>query len=159
MSIRDAKLLFSSSQTFCATAAITQAVSTNIIDLGAEQLQIGSGTPLYLNVMLENDHATNNVGQTGYIDFKLDHDTGSTFVDTGPALIMKRVNIDRLVEISQSDGVVLQVALPGKSKRYLRMVYTRGLDASTAFTSPLHINSWLGAAVPETNVGTGPNDI
>ena len=152
--IRDAKLIFSTSQTFCATDLTTQAVSTNIVDLGAEDLGIGHGTPLYLNVRLEGDHTVNALGNTGYVDFKLDHDTGSTFVDTGPGVFTKRVNIDKLTGISGTNGWVIRQAIPGETKRYLRMVYVRGLDASTAFTSPLHISSWISGATPETNVGT-----
>lgn len=151
--IRDAKLIFSTSQTFCSTDLTTQAVSTNTIDLGAEDLGIGHGTPLYLNVMIESGH-TANVFSTGYVDFKLDHDTGTNWADTGPGLFMKRVNTNKLPGISGSNGYIVRQAIPGNTKRHLRMIYTRGLNADTAFTNPLHISAWISGATPDSDVGT-----
>jgi len=152
--ITDAKLIFGTSQTFCSTDLFSQAISTNIVDLGAEDLGIGHGTPLYLNVRIESGHATNAMGATGYMDFKLDHDTGTNWADTGPGVFMKRLNIDELPGISGTNGWIIRQAIPGNTKRYLRMIYHRGLNADTAFTEPLHISSWITGATPETDVGT-----
>jgi hypothetical protein len=157
MSIMDAKLIFSDCQTFASTDLTTQAASTNTIDLGAEDLAMGSGTPLYLNIQLAEDFVTNNLGTTGTITFKLDNDTGTNWADTGPSLIEKKVNIGTLTTIGAVAGnhQILRQALPtGPIKRYLRMLYVRGVDASTGFTSALHIDAWITAAVPETDVGT-----
>ena len=154
MSIMDAKLVFSDCQTFASTDLTTQAASTNIIDLGAEDLKIGAGTPLYLNIRCAESFTT-NLGTTGYLVFKLDHDTGSTFVDTSPSLIEKKINISDVVTIGSANRWILRQALPaGDIKRYLRLIYVRGLDASTAFTGGIHFDAWISSATPDRDVGT-----
>lgn len=154
MSIMDAKLVFSACQTICQTDAFTQFISTNIVDLGAEDLEIGAGTPLYLNIRFATEWYTTAFGATGYVDFQLDHDTGSTFVDTSPAVFKKRVNISDLITMGTGNGWIVRQAIPGVTKRYLRLMYTRGLNADSSFTSPCCINAWIAGAAPETNVGT-----
>ena len=155
MSIMDKNLVFSDCQTFAFTDLTTQAASTNLVDLGAEDLQIGNGTPLYLNIRCAESFTT-TLGSTGYVVFKLDNDTGSTFVDTGPSLIEKKMNIAELIIVGSANRWILRQALPhGKIKRYLRLVYVRGLDASTGFsTGGLHFDSWISSAVPDRDVGT-----
>jgi hypothetical protein len=149
MSIRDAKLIFSSTQTVGATAAATQTFSTNIIDLGAENLDIGSGTPLYLNITIATPYTF--IGATEWCSFKLQGSTGAAFAATDTFLLEKRMRIPEIQAASDSDGVILQVAIPNSHSRYLRLMYWRH-NAETAWAT--EFNAWVSGATPLTKVGT-----
>ncbi len=151
--IRDAKLILSSAQTVGATATATQTFSTNIIDLGATDLDIGIGTPLYLNIYTANAYTF--IGATEWCAFKLQGGTGSTFVDTGSYLIEKRMRIPEIQAANDSDGKILSVSIPsdmtGLPNRYLRLKYFRS-NAETAWAA--EFNAWIGPPAPLSRKGT-----
>jgi hypothetical protein len=78
--ILDDKLLLSDKQRICFTAATTRTLSTNLIDLGAEDLGIGAGTPLYLSIRTCATF-THGAPLTGGITFKLKSATGTAQLD------------------------------------------------------------------------------
>lgn len=151
--IRDAKLILSDAQTVGATAAATQTFSTNIIDLGDTDLDIGIGTPLYLNIYIATPDTF--VGATEWCAFQLQGGTGSSFVDTGSFLIEKRMRISEIQAASDSDGKIVSVSLPsdmtGLPNRYLRLKYWRS-NAETAWAT--HFDAWIGPPAPLSRIGT-----
>lgn len=147
MSIMDAKLLLSDKQRICFTAATTRTLSTNLIDLGAEDLGIGAGTPLYLSI---RTCATFTHGSplTGGITFKLKSATGAAFNDT--ASIIEKTMLNSTMKANQT---VLSVSLPPTTNRYLRLLYAKSTQANTGFTNSF-VDAWLGPVQLETDVGT-----
>lgn len=154
MSIMDAKLVLSDCQTVMVTDGFTQCFSTNIIDLGAEQLEIGAGTPLYLNIRIAEAY-TFDVGATEWSRFQLQAATGSSFVDTDTFLVSKEMRPSHLQAANLTDRWILRVSIPGtklESKRYLRLKYHRHSGA-TGWTSA-QFDAWISGATPESHVGT-----
>lgn len=148
MAIMDAKLVFSDCQTICFTAAAqTQTISTNIVDLGAEDLDIGAGTPLYLNIRIGPTIDVPGRPVTGDLTFKLKTATGSAFNNTG-TLIERRLLASQIT----AGKWIMRLPIPQETNRYLRLMYVKGATG-TGYTS-LTVSGWLSPAVPETNVGT-----
>lgn len=147
MSIMDAKLVLSDKQRICFTAAgATQTLSTNLIDLGAEDLEIGAGTPLYLSVRTCNTW-TSGAPLTGSLTIKLKSATGTAFNDT--ASILEKTMQNSTLSANQT---LLAVSLPPTTNRYLRLAYVKGATG-TGFTNSF-VDAWLHGAAPETDVGT-----
>jgi len=146
--IHDAKMVLSDKQRICFTAATTRTLSTNLIDLGAEDLNIGIGTPLYLSI---RTCATFTYGAplTGGITFKLKSATGTAFNDT--ASILEKTLLNSTMKPNQT---ILQVSIPGTGvKRYLRLLYAKSTQANTGFTNSF-VDAWIHTAPPESDVGT-----
>jgi len=154
MSIRDAKLVLSDNQTVMSTDLATNCYSTNLIDLGAEDLEIGEGTPLYLNIRISEAY-TYVVGATGWAEFSLQTATGSTFVDTDTFLVSKKMKMGHLAAANLTDRWVLKCSIPGMmddSNRYLRLKYWKA-DGATGWTNA-HFDAWISGATPDSHIGT-----
>jgi hypothetical protein len=148
MAILDDKLVLSDKQRICFTAATTRTLSTNLIDLGAEDLGIGAGTPLYLSI---RTCATFTHGSplTGGISFKLKSATGTAFNDT--ASIIEKTMLASTLKANQT---ILSVSLPTTGvKRYLRLLYAKSTQANTGYTNSF-VDAWIGPTQLETDVGT-----
>ena len=153
MSITDAKLIFSDSQAMGKpTTASTQIASTNVLDLGAAKLDIGAGTPLYLNIRIVSAPAS----------FGTTHGTGCFFRLQGGSSSVASGSVWHRTpfvpqELMTAGRWVARIALPGGIvSRYLRLLYV--LDSSSAITYGATtvgaFNAWISGATPETNVGT-----
>ena len=142
MAILDDKLLLSDKQRICSTAGTTRTLSTNLIDFGAEDLNPGIGTPLYLSIRT-------CAPLTGGITFKLKSATGTAFNDT--ASILEKTMLNSTLKANQT---ILQIPLPTTGvKRYLRLLYVMSTQADTGFTDSF-VDAWISSAVPDSDVGT-----
>lgn len=147
MAIMDLKLELSDAQTICFTDTQTGTASTNLLDLGAAKLAIGAGTPLYLNIRVcQADFA--NDGTTASITFNLHASTGAAFGITSYVMSRKVIQADLT-----AGSWIMRVPIPSElERRYLRLRYVNS-NVTTGFTAG-QVDSWISAAVPETNVGT-----
>lgn len=149
MSIMDLKLELSDDQAItAASTASTWIASTNTIDLGAESLAIGAGTPLYLNIRVGSAAINPTASMTvSTCQFRLSQGassaaTGSTVIET-PAIQCLGLTAGKWV---------LRVAIPQElTNRYLKLLYIK--SARTKFTSG-KVDAWISAATPDTDVGT-----
>lgn len=148
MAILDDKLLLSDKQRICSTAGTTRTLSTNLIDFGAEDLNPGIGTPLYLSIRTCATF-THGAPLTGGITFKLKSATGTAFNDT--ASILEKTMLNSTLKANQT---ILQIPLPTTGvKRYLRLLYVMSTQADTGFTDSF-VDAWISSAVPDSDVGT-----
>lgn len=108
----DAQNLFSNAQALTATA-----VSTNVVDLGAD-VDVGVGEPMAVVLVVDvaADFTTGN--ETYQID--VETDDADTF---GSAVVLAR-RIPTAAMLTK--GAVMVIPLPNDNERYLRLNYTLG---------------------------------
>lgn len=147
MAIMDLKLELSDAQTICFSNGATSTASTNTLDLGAADLAIGAGTPLYLSIRVCQVDFT-NLSTTATITFNLEASTGAAFGIT--SYVMSR----KVIETDLTAGAwIMRVPIPYElERRWLRLRYVNS-NVTTGFTAG-QVDAWVSAAVPETNVGT-----
>lgn len=146
--IQDRKLVLSDKQRICFTAATTRTLSTDLIDFGAEDINPGVGTPLYLSIRTCATF-THGAPLTGGITFKLKSATGAAFNDT--ASIIEKTMLASTMKANQT---ILSVAIPTTGvKRYLRLLYAKSTQANTGYTNSF-VDAWIGPTQLESDVGT-----
>ena len=124
--IRDAILILSENQAITATAA-----STNEIDFGAASLDIGQGTPIYLELWL--DTAFDTSANTLTVTLK-DSPDGTTYTDR--MTILQATATSSL--LAANVGLLRKFSLPNNLARYIELYYT----VSAGFTSG-KVNAFL----------------
>lgn len=126
MAILDGKLELSDNQDLTLGSG-SSAQSTNIIDLGAANLQLGAGTPLYLNVRMATAFAV----AAATLTVALMTNT-TTDVDGGTTIISRTV--------TAPDDWVLRISLPLEMlQRYIGLKYTIG----TSTESEAYVDAWI----------------
>ena len=110
--IRDAILILSENQAITATAA-----STNEIDFGAASLDIGQGTPIYLELWL--DTAFDTSANTLTVTLK-DSPDGTTYTDR--MTILQATATSSL--LAANVGLLRKFSLPNNLARYIELYYT-----------------------------------
>lgn len=144
MTIMDKKMVLSDAQ---AITFSTQTASTNFIDLGADSLYIGAGTPLYLNVRV-NTTFVGGGESGGSLTVHLMDGAHTSGVCSGTTLLSKTI-VTSLLAKGKS---IMRVAIPNEGyMRFLRLRYVNS-RATTAFTAGA-VDSFITGATPETNVG------
>lgn len=138
MAILDSKWVFSDAQTLAGISGSNCSNSTNVIDMGDATQQMGRGTPLWLNIVV-------NTGFTGA--------AASTLVAAlnhsadGTTWASKLIFASITASAAATAGVVVaQVALPQESlNRYLQLSYLRALGLSSG-----KVDAWIGLDTPRT---------
>ena len=116
--------------------------STNIVDLGAANLAVGAGTPMWLNIRIQSRTAGS---VTGTCTFSLTTAAAEAF--------SSRQTIWSSEAISQTTLAagysVIRMPIPHEAiQRYLGLTYTVGSSA----ISTLEVNAWIELAA-QSNVG------
>lgn len=126
--ILDSQLLFSDAQALTATA-----VSTNVIDLGADR-DIGVGEPMAVVVSVDVAADFTTADET----YQIDVQTGSTVTPT--TVIARRIPVVTATPATNvlATGKKIVIPLPHDNERYLRLNYTLG-----GTTPTLTVTSWL----------------
>jgi len=120
--ILDSKLIFSEDQAITTLGAND---STNILDLAVADPNIGEGTKLVLHVEVSEAFASGT--SAGTLSIKLqDSADASSWADL--AINTKAFAIADLT----AGAKLVEIALPYKLRRYLKLVYTVGTEAMTA---------------------------
>lgn len=116
MPLVDAILIFSDEQAITATAA-----STNVIDFGEANANLGAGTPLIINFIITEAFATCN-------SLQISLQQGST---STPATEL--INLPAILTASLTKGAYIpEIMIPSQHLRYLRLYYTiAGSNATT----------------------------
>lgn len=116
MPLVDAILIFSDEQAITATAA-----STNVIDFGEANANLGAGTPLIINFIITEAFATCD-------SLQISLQQGST---STPATEL--VNLPAILTASLTKGAYIpEIMIPSQHLRYLRLYYTvAGSNATT----------------------------
>ncbi len=134
MALLDAMLEFSDAQDISQAAGTV--ASTNILDWVTSDLEMGSGTPIWLNVRIETDFAS--AGGTATLAVALVYDTAAP-VDSSSTVIYTTPSI---AEANLGDGAwILRMPLPANvdEERISGLLYTIGTTTSTTGT----VNAWL----------------
>jgi hypothetical protein len=123
--IIDSQLLLSDSQALAATA-----LSTNVIDLGAVDRNIGTGEPMVVNVVVEVAATVND----GDEDYTFDIETASdAAITTARKLLGRRVFETAPTAPAENStllvaGFIIQIPIPAgglaEAERYLAVRYT-----------------------------------
>jgi len=154
MSILDAKNVFADQAIVgYAATAFTQMVAPETLNLGAKDLDIGAGTPLYLNIRIT----------TAPLGWRTTGDTSCSFIlygcdtlsvpNTGPEYIEARKRAGTKLAAEWK----LRQALPYgiKSKHLLLRFKTSAGTAMTFQAAGKGLyDAWISPATPETDVGT-----
>lgn len=116
MPLVDAILIFSDEQAITATAA-----STNVIDFGEANANLGAGTPLIINFIITEAFATCD-------SLQISLQQGST---STPATEL--INLPAILTASLTKGAYIpEIMIPSQHLRYLRLYYTiAGSNATT----------------------------
>ena len=116
MPLVDAILIFSDEQAITATAA-----STNVIDFGEANANLGAGTPLIINFIITEAFATCD-------SLQISLQQGST---STPATEL--VNLPAILTASLTKGAYIpEIMIPSQHLRYLRLYYTIAGSNATA---------------------------
>lgn len=108
MPLVDAILIFSDEQAITATAA-----STNVIDFGEANANLGAGTPLIINFIITEAFAT-----CDSLQISLQHGSTST-----PSTEL--INLPAILTASLTKGAYIpEIMIPSQHLRYLRLYYT-----------------------------------
>lgn len=145
MSIMDLKLELSDKQAI--TGSATYRESTNTIDLGAASISLGAGTPLYLNICVNEGVVSGWTGATtDTVTFRLQSDTGVNFVTPKTVWSAQTVAIATLV----AGYRVARLSLPYElTERHIRLLYSNSCD--TDFTTG-SFDAWISSATPDTDI-------
>ena len=158
MAIMDAKHEFSDNQALkMASTASTQTVGTNTLDLGAKNLDIGAGTPLYLNIRIISaplDAAMATTGVTSCF-FRLDGCDTLSVPNTGP-VYMKTPATLYPKDLTAGKWIMRQALPAGIRSKHLRLVFADDRSTATTYgaTTLGYFDAWMSRATPETDVGT-----
>jgi len=106
----DEKLIFSDAQ-----AITVSAQSSNDIDLGAAGLDIGAGTPIYLNIFLDTAFTTS----ANTLAITLRHGTTSK-PDTTILTVLEATATSSLLTV----GLLRKIALPNDLAEFIDLYYT-----------------------------------
>ena len=160
MAIMDAKLEFSDNQALkMASTGSTQTVGTNTIDLGAKELDIGAGTPLYLNIrIISAPGISAYVAATSYdssCHFRLDGCDTLSVPNTGPRY-MKTPHRLGLADLTAGKWIMRQALPVGIRSKHLRLVFALNRSTATTWgaTTLGYFDAFINQAAPETDVGT-----
>lgn len=152
MSILDSRLVFNDGTELGHNAtAATAFYSKNTLNLGAKDLDIGAGTPLYLNIIITEAPTGYRTTQDSSCEFILQGcDTIAAW--TGPTFNRKTLQQKELV-VGRVMGESLALGIKSK---HLRLKFRTGVNTAMTFStsSKGKWDAWIGAAVPETDVGT-----
>lgn len=157
MGIMDAKFgLLSDNQSLKTTSATTQTVSTNTFDLEAKNLDIGAGTPLYLNIRIISAPLDAAMATTGVTTcfFRLCGCDTLSVPNTGPRYL---VTPDYHPKDLTAGKWIMRHALPvGITSKHLRLVFADNRSTATTYgaTTLGYFDAWISPATPETDVGT-----
>lgn len=116
MPLVDAILIFSDEQAITATAA-----STNVIDFGEANANLGAGTPLIINFIITEAFATCD-------SLQISLQQGSTSTPS-----TELINLPAILTASLTKGAYIpEIMIPSQHLRYLRLYYTiAGSNATT----------------------------
>jgi len=116
MPLVDAILIFSDEQAITATAA-----STNVIDFGEANANLGAGTPLIINFIITEAFAA-----LTSLQISLQHGATST-----PATEL--VNLPAIAAANLTKGAYIpEIMIPSQHLRYMRLYYTVAGSSATA---------------------------
>jgi len=116
MPLVDAILIFSDEQAITATAA-----STNVIDFGEANANLGAGTPLIINFIITEAFAA-----LTSLQISLQHGATST-----PATEL--VNLPAIAAANLTKGAYIpEIMIPSQHLRYMRLYYTVAGSTATA---------------------------
>lgn len=116
MPLVDAILIFSDEQAITATAA-----STNVIDFGEANANLGAGTPLIINFIITEAFATCD-------SLQISLQQGST---STPATEL--INLPAILTASLTKGAYIpEIMIPSQHLRYMRLYYTIAGSNATA---------------------------
>ena len=116
MPLVDAILIFSDEQAITATAA-----STNVIDFGEANANLGAGTPLIINFIITEAFATCN-------SLQISLQQGSTSTPS-----TELINLPAILTASLTKGAYIpEIMIPSQHLRYLRLYYTIAGSNATA---------------------------
>ena len=116
MPLVDAILIFSDEQAITATAA-----STNVIDFGEANANLGAGTPLIINFIITEAFAT-------LTSLQISLQQGAT---STPATDL--VNLPAIAAANLTKGAYIQeIMIPSQHLRYMRLYYTVAGSNATA---------------------------
>lgn len=145
MSIMDLKLELSDDQAI--TAAAISFASTNDIDLGAADISLGAGTPLYLNIRVNEGCVSAHEPATDTVQFILQSDTGHAFATPTAVYQTPAILCTTLV----AGHWVIRMPIPYEfTERQMRLKY---LTSCTTGFSTGSFDSWISLATPDTDVG------
>lgn len=154
MGITDARLVLADQAIIGPSATVfTQQAATNTIDLGAKDLDVGAGTPLYLNIRITTaPSAWRTTGDTTCSWVLQGCDTLSV-PNTGPAYNISK----QRAGVTLAAGWRMRQALPtGIKSKHLRLKFVTGAATAMTFAAAgggLY-DAWISPATPETDVGT-----
>lgn len=116
MPLVDAILIFSDEQAITATAA-----STNVIDFGEANANLGAGTPLIINFIITEAFAT-------LTSLQISLQQGAT---STPATEL--VNLPAIAAANLTKGAYIpEIMIPSQHLRYMRLYYTVAGSNATA---------------------------
>ena len=116
--IMDEKLVFSDAQGITATAA-----STNIIDCGVANANLGEGSPLIIRLMVDE---TFTAAGAATLDISLQH--GASDPPTTNILLIAQFAKEALVK----GAYIPEIKVPDEHLQFLRLYYTVGTGPMTA---------------------------
>lgn len=157
MGIMDAKFgLLSDNQSLKTTSATTQTAGTNTFDLGAKNLDIGAGTPLYLNIRIISAPGAGAIATTGVTTcfFRLCGCDTLSVPNTGPRYLISETYFPKDLTAGRW---IMRHALPvGIRSKHLRLVFADDRSTATTWgaTTLGYFDAWISPATPETDVGT-----
>ena len=125
---------FSDAQDVSGAAGTT--VSTNVVDLGVEDRDIGNGQPVYLNVLAAEDFA----GGTS-IQVLLETSDNEAFSSGNYIALYSPVIA---IADATAGSSLLQVSVPVGTSRYLRVSYSRVGTVTTGT-----VNAFLSTIAPK----------
>lgn len=138
MAIMDAKLELSDAQSLTtSTTAGNEIQSSNLIDLGAANLQIGAGVPLMLNVRVNT--AFSGTGPRTF-QAKLMTNTDSTLTDGTTIIATDAIAIS--ANLNSAGTWILRQSIPYEAlQRYLGLVYVLAADVTNMTTGA--VDAWI----------------
>ncbi len=150
MAIYDAMFEFSDNQAVTATA-----VADYYIDMQSSDLEMGAGTPLFVNVKVGTTAFTTGGGNDGTLVVSLVYE-GTDPVDTSSTVIMSTVAWDEADLTAGTTIVSFGVPADFDKERYVGLLYTTANDITggtiDAWLSTEAIGSAYDTQVDESNI-------
>ena len=126
--ILDKNLVFSDAQ---AETSVAAQDSTNVIDTGIADSNLGAGTPLWVNVQV-NTTVTSSGAATVSVALH-DSSDGSTYAAIWTSAAYAKATL-------VAGFVMMSIPLPSEHERYLKVVYTIATSVLTAGA----FDAWIG---------------